>query len=133
MEKALQLLGISGTDLQGSYQCELACLVFILFRGQWSCGFLHWCVVCVYTVNVHFPFVEYALNVLFISLISVAFYLLSWEFLLLFIKWQPHSWYQVLLWCCEWLIQSSEGLWLYSWFRGIPGLLLHKSHVWSCR
>jgi len=29
--------------------------------------------------------------------------------------------------------QSSEGLWLYSWFMGTSGLLLHKSHVWSCR
>ena len=29
--------------------------------------------------------------------------------------------------------QSSEGLWLYSWFRGTAGLLLHKSHIWSCR
>ena len=29
--------------------------------------------------------------------------------------------------------QSSEGLWLYSWCMGTSGLLLHKSHLWSCR
>jgi len=22
---------------------------------------------------------------------------------------------------------------LYSWFMGTSGLLLHKSHIWSCR
>ena len=29
--------------------------------------------------------------------------------------------------------QSSRGLWLYSWFIGTSGLLLHISHIWSFR